>query len=230
MGVFLVQSDITQFLAFFIYGPDGKPTWYTAELERDTQATSTVRSTRSRGRTSPTRGRVTTSRPSVPHRSSRPISTTPRCAIRSRASASRQNGRAPDAHAVSARRELFRFDVRNRFRVRRSHRQQCALPRPVRPRGHEDGHDTASTLTFTFVDTDNSGIVCRVTGPLTHLGRLYKLTNGQFSCTGQGLNPTPTPATIDSYHPTGQGIEGRLTSTTPDGCNLSLRFAAVLNN
>ena len=67
-------------------------------------------------------------------------------------------------------------------------------------------------------------------GPLTHLGRLYKLANGTFTCAGQGITPTPAPATIDSYHPTGQGIEGRLTTTMGDGCNLSLHFAAVLNN
>ena len=34
-GVFLVQSDKTQFLAFFIYGTDNKPTWYTAQLTQD---------------------------------------------------------------------------------------------------------------------------------------------------------------------------------------------------
>src|SRR5512135_134370 len=34
-GFFLVQSDTKQFLAFFIYGPDGKPTWYVAVLDND---------------------------------------------------------------------------------------------------------------------------------------------------------------------------------------------------
>src|SRR5215831_5943651 len=34
-GVFLVQSNTTQFLAFFIYGADGKPTWYVAILADD---------------------------------------------------------------------------------------------------------------------------------------------------------------------------------------------------
>ena len=34
-GVFLVQSDTTQFLALFIYGTDNKPTWYTATLKQD---------------------------------------------------------------------------------------------------------------------------------------------------------------------------------------------------
>jgi len=88
---------------------------------------------------------------------------------------------------------------------------------------------TASALTFTFVDTEHNGIVCTGTDPMTHFGTRHKLI-GQFRCTGQGLNPAPTPATIDSYHTTGQGIEGRLTTTTVNGCNLSLRFAAVFNN
>ena len=34
-GVFVVQTNTFQFLAFFIYGPDGKPTWYTAQISDD---------------------------------------------------------------------------------------------------------------------------------------------------------------------------------------------------
>ena len=34
-GVFVRQSNNFQFLAFFIYGPDGQPTWYTAQLTGD---------------------------------------------------------------------------------------------------------------------------------------------------------------------------------------------------
>ena len=34
-GLFLVQSDTTQFLALFIYGQDGKPTWYTGQSSQD---------------------------------------------------------------------------------------------------------------------------------------------------------------------------------------------------
>jgi hypothetical protein len=34
-GAFLVQSDTSEFIAFFIYGSDGKPTWYTAQLTLD---------------------------------------------------------------------------------------------------------------------------------------------------------------------------------------------------
>lgn len=31
-GVFVKQSNTFQFLAFYIYGPTGQPTWYTAQL------------------------------------------------------------------------------------------------------------------------------------------------------------------------------------------------------
>src|SRR5215467_7015577 len=88
--------------------------------------------------------------------------------------------------------------------------------------------DTSATLVFTFVDTTHSGLVCTLTGPLTHLGRLYQLA-GTLTCTGQGQDGNPRPVTIDSLHPSGQGIEARLTGTTGGGCNASLHFAAVLN-
>ena len=34
-GIFVVQSDTFQFLAFFVYGQDGKPTWYSCQLSLD---------------------------------------------------------------------------------------------------------------------------------------------------------------------------------------------------
>src|SRR6266581_4435941 len=34
-GVNVVQSDNFMFVTFFIYGPDGTPTWYTADLDWD---------------------------------------------------------------------------------------------------------------------------------------------------------------------------------------------------
>jgi hypothetical protein len=89
--------------------------------------------------------------------------------------------------------------------------------------------DQSATLTFTFVDTIHNGIVCTAAGPLTHLGRLYRISNGQLSCTGPGSPPGILAATIDSFHPTGQGIEGHLTSDVGGGCAASLHFAAVKN-
>ncbi len=88
--------------------------------------------------------------------------------------------------------------------------------------------DASATLMFTFVDTAHTGMVCTVSGPLTHLGRLYQMA-GTLACTGPGQDGVVRPATIDSLHPTGQGIEGRMTAVPANGCVASLHFAAVLN-
>ena len=87
--------------------------------------------------------------------------------------------------------------------------------------------DTDASLVFTFVDPTHTGLVCTVSGPLAHFGRLYQLA-GQIACVGGG-GGNPHPATVDALHPTGQGIEGYLTGTTGGGCQVSLHFAAVLD-
>ena len=70
-------------------------------------------------------------------------------------------------------------------------------------------NDDSITLKFTFVGED-AGTVCTVNGTLTHLGRLYRVAGGQLVCTGPADSGVPNSATIESLHPTGQGIEGRL--------------------
>jgi hypothetical protein len=89
--------------------------------------------------------------------------------------------------------------------------------------------DASATLVFTFVDATHSGIVCTATGPLTHLGRLYEMA-GTVACTGPGQDGKPRAATIDSFHPTGQGIEGKITGDAGGGCSKIINFAAVLNH
>ena len=88
--------------------------------------------------------------------------------------------------------------------------------------------DASAALTFTFVDNVYNGLVCTLAGPLTHLGRLYQM-NGQSSCTGPGIDTGMHSATIDSLHPTGQGIEGKWTGFVGGGCMATLHFVAVLN-
>jgi hypothetical protein len=89
--------------------------------------------------------------------------------------------------------------------------------------------DQSATLIFSFVDTNHNGFVFNLTGPLTHIGRLYQMANAQVTVTRPGTSPSNFPATIDSFHPTGQGIEGRWTANSGGGCVLSFHFAAVLN-
>jgi hypothetical protein len=86
-------------------------------------------------------------------------------------------------------------------------------------------------MTVSFVDPEKNGVVCTVEGPLTHFGRIYKMANAQLSCKEPGATiAETTTVAIDSLHPTGQGIEFRLSGPSGGGCIGSLRFAAVLNN
>lgn len=228
-GVFLVQSDTTQFLAFFIYGASTQPTWYTAQLTADANGnyngtlyaiTGTYFANPWQGYTITAAGTASFSPIDIYHAT---LVYTP-------------TG-GPTIRKTVQRQTLTPYSFAGNYSGSMSGTVSgCA--NPIDNDAHFRGRfgltvtqtaDTASTLSFSFVDTEHAGLACTVTGGLTHLGRLYKLV-GQMSCTGTGVNPTPAAATVDSYHPTGQGIEGRITSTTTDGCNLSLRFAAVLNN
>ena len=229
-GVFLVQSDTTQFLAFFIYGPDGKPTWYTAQLTEDANGnyvgplyaiTGTYFANPWQGYNIAAVG-TASFEPSDSYHATLRYSFTG----------------GPTVVKPIERQSLTPYPLAGSYSGSMSG-TISGCQDPIDNEAHFRGRfnltvtktaDTASTLVFSFVDTDNNGIVCSVAGPLTHLGRLYKIANGTFACTGQGINTSPVPGTLDGYHPTGQGIEGRLTASTGDGCKASLRFAAVLNN
>jgi len=226
-GVFLVQSDTTQFLAFFIYGPDGKPTWYVAILADDGTGnyTGSLFATTGTYFASPWQGDNVTAAGTV---SFTPIDayhatltytvngvgtvtkTVQRQTLTAYAMGGNYSGSM--AGAISACNDPTQNDP--------SFRARYALA--VTQVG-----DTSATLTFTLVDQSHNGIVCTLSGPLTHLGRLYHL-DGQLACTGPGQTGVPYPATIDQLHPTGQGIEGHLKAAV-SGCLASLHFAAVFN-
>ena len=228
-GVFLVQSDTTQFMAFFIYGPDGKPTWYTAQLAQDASGnyngplyaiTGTYFANPWQGYNISSVGTASFTPSDIYHATLRYsltggptiVKAVERQALTPYKLAGNYSGSMSGTVTGCSNAADNEAQVRGRFSLL------------VTQTG-----DTASSLVFTFTDTAHSSLVMTVTGSLAHLGRLYKLT-GQFSSTSPGEIIPPSAATIDSYHPTGQGIEGRLTTTLGDGCKLSLPFSAVLNN
>ena len=88
--------------------------------------------------------------------------------------------------------------------------------------------NASAVLTFTFVDTTYSGMVCTLSGPITQIGRLYQMPTATYNCVGPGFSPGEVTATIESFHQTGQGIEGRWTAGTGGGCTESIHFAAVV--
>jgi hypothetical protein len=227
-GVFLVQSDTFQFLAFFIYGPDGKPTWYTAELTNDGTGTysGTLYAITGTYFASPWQGYNYNSAGTASFRPTDIFHATLTYTV---------NGVGTVTKAVQ-RQTLTPYVLSGNYSGSMSGSisgctDLTSNDPAFRGRYHLDVTqvgDASATLVFTFVDTNHNGIVCTGSGPLTHLGRLYQMA-GTLACTGPGQDGVPRPLTIDSFHPTGQGIEGKVTASAAGACSASLHFSAVLN-
>ena len=234
-GVFLVQSDITQFLAFFVFDQNGKPTWYSCLLMGPDGTNYTgplyastgtyyalpwnpdpaVAKTVSVGSCSftpidayhATLTYTLNGGPTV-------VKAIQRTPLNPYVLAGTYSGSA--AGSISGCQNPMFNDPAFRGRYVLTVVTPTA-PTPI---------DQSATLTLNFVDNVHNGLVCTISGPLTHYGRLYQL-NGQASCTGAGINTGLQPATINSFHPTGQGIEGHWIGSLGGGCNGSFHFAAV---
>ncbi len=224
-GAFLVQSDTTQFLAFFIYGADGKPTWYTAQLTDDGTGnyTGTLFAITGTYYANPWQGYNINPAGTASFKPTDIYHATLTYVV---------NGVGTVTKPIQ-RQTLTPYVLSGNYSGSMSGAiSGCTDPTDNDPafRGRyglavTQAGDQSATLVFTFVDTNHSGIVCTVSGPLTHLGRLYQLP-GQINCTAPASSSGPV--TIDSLHPTGQGIEGHLTGLI-GGCASSLHFSAVLN-
>jgi hypothetical protein len=227
-GVFLVQSDTTQFLAFFIYGSDGKPTWYVAILAQDATGkfTGTLYATTGTYFPNPWQGKTTVQAGTVTFTPSDPYHATLSYTV---------NGVGTVTKPVQ-RQTLTPYTLAGNFSgAAAGSINSCPNPGQNEPvyRSRFDAvvtqvGDQSATLVYTFVDPAHAGLVCTLTGALTHIGRLYQL-NGQSSCNVNGTPAGPVQAvTIDAFHTTSHGIEGHITAI--DGCTVSVHFAAVFNS
>jgi hypothetical protein len=229
-GFFVVQSNTFQFLAFFIYGSDGQPTWYTAQLTDDGTGTYTGAVYATTGTYFPqpwNPAQLTVS--AVGTATFQPTD------IYHATFTYTINGVGTVMKTVQ-RQTLMSYVLSGNY----SGSMSGSISGCSNPAGNDPAFrgryvltvtqvgDQSATVTFTFVDNNHNGLVCTVSGPLTHLGRLYQMP-GMLACTGPGQDGVARPATINSFHPTGQGIEGKLTGSASNGCAASLHFSAVLN-
>ena len=237
-GAFLVQSDTFQFIAFFIYDKNGNPTWYTAQLKDDGTGTDTYTGTlyaiTGTYFINPWTGYAINPAGTATFQAIDNYHATLKYTV---------NGLPMVVKAVQ-RQTLTPYQFDGTFSGSATGNiSGCTNPASNDPalRARFDltvttGGDPTeattrtATLKLTFVDTLHSGLVCTVTGPLTHFGRLYQMAGATtIACTGLGTDGTARPATIDSFHPTGQGVEGKLVGNFGGGCTGTIRFAAVFN-
>lgn len=220
-GLFLAQSETFQFLAFYIYGQDGKPTWYTAQLTQDATGKFTGELYATTGTyyglpwnpagrgiqqvgtatfqpTSPTTATLTyvlTGGPTVVKQVQR-HTFTPFVLSGSYVGgqAGRYSGCTNPAVNVPYT-DAFLLDVTQAGGV--------------------------ATLQFTY----NNGLVCTLSGPLAQAGTLHSIGAATYSC-NDGLQTT---AGMSEIKATSLGIEGRFTAASVgQGCREDAQFSAVL--
>ncbi len=233
-GVFVTQSNTFQFMAFFIYGADGKPTWYTAQLNDD-----------GTGNYSGTLYATTGTYFALPWNpnqlTNNPVGTVafqPADIYHAQLSYTLTNG--PTVSKPIQRQALTPLALSGSYSGSITGAvASCSNPANNTASSFHGRFNLAVTqnanasagLTFTFVDNTYNGLVCTWNGPITQYGLIYQMSPGQYTCTAQGFNPAGavTTATIESFHTTGQGIEGRWVVSNATGCVETVHFTAVLN-
>jgi hypothetical protein len=224
-GFFLVQSDTFQFIAFFIYGPDNKPTWYVATLSDNGMGSYT--------------GNVyleTGTYFALPWNPAQQIET----------AAGTASFTPIDAYHAT-----FSYTINGVGTVTKNVQRQTLTPYVLS--GSYSGalvgsisgcanpaqnvsvftyrfnltvtqvDDSSATLSFTVVDGPAPNLVCTFSGAINHIGRLYQMPNASYSCPLS----LATAAIINQFHVTGQGIEGRWHANDGGNCTESGHFSAV---
>ena len=222
-GDFLVQSNTFQFHAFFIYGPDGKPTWYTGQLTDDGTGKYTGPLYATTGTyfalpwnpamlTAAVAGTATFQPIDSSHATlsytvtgvGTVIKTVQRQTLTPYVLSGNYSGSLSGSITGCTNPAQNVPSVAYRFNLAVS---QVA--------------DQSATLSFTIVDANNA--VCTLSGALTHFGRLYQITSASYQCPLSSA----TQATITNLHQIDHGIEGRWSAADGGGCNETIHFAAI---
>ena len=218
-GVNVVQSDSFLFITFFIYGADGKPTWFTGQVTQDASGNfnGTLYSTTGTYYFLPWAGFMggpvgTVSFQPLTPSSARLIYTV--------------NG-VGTVTKVIQRQTLTAITIGGVYVGGQSGTySSCSAGTSNGP--YEDFFDLTLTqlanqsVTFSFV---YNSVSCTFSGTLVQTGQLYSVPNATYSC-NDGLNTT---ATMTEVKATAQGVEGRFSAPSVGGnCREDAQFSGVL--
>jgi hypothetical protein len=218
-GVNVVQSNSFLFITFFIYGADGKPTWFTGQVTQDASGNfnGTLYSTTATYYILPWAGFAgavagTVSFQPVGPYIARLIYTV--------------NGVGTVTKTIQ-RQTLTAITVGGTYSGAQSGTYSgCTTSTTNGP--YRDFFDlqvtqlTNSSVTFAFSYTNVS---CTFSGTLVQTGQLQSVPNAAYSC-NDGLNTT---ATMTEIKATAQGVEGRFSAPSVGGnCREDAQFSGVL--
>ena len=225
-GVNVVQSDTFMFITFFIYGADGKPTWFTGQVTQDSSGNfnGTLYSTTGTYYLSPWAGfsggpaGTVSFQPLGPYTAKliytvTGVGTVTKFIQRQNLTAITVGGTYSGAQSGTysncsmstsngAYRDFFDLQV-----------TQLSDPAGV----------TAGTVTFAFAYTNFS---CTLSGTLVLHGQLYSVPVASYQCS-DGLM---TSAAMTEIKATAQGVEGRFSAPSVGGnCREDAQFSGVLH-
>jgi hypothetical protein len=223
-GVNLVQADDFIFATFFIYGTDGKPTWYSAHLVWNGTDAYTGDAFANQG----TFFGVPWNTANNVHVKAGTASFTPSAANSYQGTLTYSITGVGAATKAIERQSLTAPALGGTY-VGGQPGAYAGCTQPANSTPYKDYFDlTVNHLangTVTMVFDFTSGLSCTLSGTLIQNGQLYRIPSATYTCS-DGLDTTASVTQIKS---TSQGIEGRLfAADVGDGCSESASFSAAI--
>jgi len=227
-GVFVVQTNTFQFLAFFIYDKNGNPTWYTAHLYDDGTGNYT-------GALYATTGTYFAQAWNPAQLTANQVGTATFAPISNYQATLTYTANGVGPVVKTIQRQTLTPEVLsgNYSGTLSGSISGCANPANNVASFNDRFNltvtqavdNSSATFIFTVVASNEKPVnaVCTLTGAITQGGLLYSMPNASYSCP---LSPA-TAAIINNFRVTGQGIEGRWHANDGGGCTESVHFSAV---
>ena len=217
-GLNVVQSDTFLFMTFFIYGPDGKPTWFTAQVNEDSAGNfnGTLYATNGTYYLLPWAG-VTAA--AVGTASFQPLGPyTARLVYI-------VNGVGTVTKTIQ-RQSLTTITIGGNYTggvvIVRSLCANSGSGTVTANISISQPLNNVGPVSLGIARAD--GVSCTFVGPVTQWGKLYQMTNATYNCSN-GLNTT---ANVNEFSATAHGIEGTWSANAQEGCVEAGTFAGVL--
>ena len=226
-GIFVVQTNTFQFLAFFIYGSDGKPIWYTAQLTDDGTGNYT-------GALYATTGTAF----ALPWNSAQltvnQVGTARFAPINNFQATLTYTVNGVGTVVKSIQRQTLTGEVLSGNYSGSFSGSIGGCTNPANNVASFNGRfnltvtqvaNTSATFVFNITASNEIPVnaVCTLSGAITQGGLLYSMPNASYSCP---LSPA-TQAIVNNFRVSGQGIEGRWHADDGGGCTESVHFSAV---
>jgi hypothetical protein len=223
-GANVVQSDLFMFVTFFVYGPDGKPLWYVANLVWDGAAY-----TGSLYLTQGTHWALPWNAMSHAANAVGTASFTPNGLNVYQATLTWNVNGVGGVTKQIERQTLTTIGLGGLY-VGGQTGGYASCSNAGDNGAYTDHYalsvaQASGVATFTF-SYPESATTCTMSGTLEQHGLTYRIPGASYKCTG-GLGFSTT-ATMYEIRATSLGLEGRFAATLPSGCREDANFSAVL--